>query len=284
MTEYRDVNVTRILNPTSIDLGEYVINPYKGCEFSCLYCYVRSNKTAGREKRAWGSYVDARVNAPSSLEKELVLKNPACVLLGSTTECFQPIEAEKCISANILEILNAHKVYYVILTRSPYISRVKSLLEKGFCKKIYFMVNNMPLDLKARLEPNSPNFEARSKVINELLDSGIDVVPYFSPVLPWITDLGDVFSRFPGSKSIEFEGLNFNLSNIKDVIEAVSSACPGLRDSYEQMLTDNKFYDRAWECIRKKIVSEAINSKKSYNVHIHRFGGYFENKYKKAMV
>ncbi|MBU1062350.1 MAG: hypothetical protein KJ952_06515, partial [Candidatus Omnitrophica bacterium] len=130
MPEFKTVKISRILNPTSIDLGEYVINPYMGCEFACLYCYVRFNKVISRKKDPWGTYVDIRVNAPKLLEKELLLKKPSSVLLGSTTECFQDIEKKYKITKQILEILNRYKVYFTILTRSTYLREYIGLLNK----------------------------------------------------------------------------------------------------------------------------------------------------------
>jgi DNA repair photolyase len=274
-----EVKIARILNPTSIDLGDYVINPYKGCEFSCLYCYVRSNRTTSRETRPWGSYVDVRFNAPERLEKEIALRKPQCVLLGSTTECFQPVEKRYGISRQILEILNRQSVSYVILTRSPLIAEYTPLLREGFCKKIYFTVNNFPLALKAQLEPKSPGFELRFEAINKLLDAGVSVTPYFSPILPWITDMGRAFEKFPKAEGVEGEGLNFNLINIADVIAAIGQVYPELKDNYKRLVADKEFFDMTWRGIRKEFVSQAAQAKKSYNIYIHQFGDYFKNKY-----
>ena len=280
MIQYNEVKISRILNPTSIDLGEYVINPYKGCEFSCLYCYVRSNRVTSREARPWGSYVDIRINAPQQLEQEIALRKPKCVLLGSTTDCFQPIEAKYGLTRKLLEILNKHNIFYSILTRSPIITEYVPLLNKGFCKGIYFTVNNMTRELKAVLEPKSPSYEARFKVINQLLENGIPVTPYFSPVLPWISDTGVAFGLALKAKSIEFEGLNFNLANIGDVMQAIRSVYPQFKSNFERMQKDKVFYESVWESVRKEIVDGAIKAKKSYNVYIHRFGDYFKNTYK----
>lgn len=282
MIQYNEIQISRILNPTSIDLGEYVINPYKGCEFSCLYCYVRSNRVTSREARPWGSYVDIRVNTPQQLEKEIALKKPRCVLLGSTTDCFQPIEAKYRLTHQVLEILNKHKVYYSILTRSPYAAEYIFLFKEGFCKKIYFTVNNMLPDLKAGLEPKSPSYEARFKAIEKLLENHIPVIPYFSPFLPWISDGKAMFRRFPGAQAVEFEALNFNLANIEEVLEAIYLVYPDLKKNYEKIRADKKFYEETWEGIRKELVQEAIKAKKSYNIYIHRFGDYFKNTYKSA--
>lgn len=279
MINYNEVNIDRILNPTSIDLGEYVINPYKGCAYGCLYCYVRSNKTSLRSARSWGSYVDVRANAVKLLEKELLVEKPTCVLLGSTTECFQPIEQKYGLTRRILEMLNKHKVYYVILTRSPLIQEYVSLLESGFCKKVYFSVNDFSSELKTVLEPASPSFELRCRAIKKLLKKGISVVPYVCPVLPGITDIVRFFDIFSDLKNIDFEGLNSNLKNIKDIIEAAGLIYPRLKENYLKMLVDDVFYEKIWKDMRSEILVQANKLGKDCHVYIHPFGEYFKNSY-----
>ena len=279
MTEFKTVKISRILNPTSIDLGEYVINPYMGCELSCLYCYVRSNKVISKKTAPWGSYVDIRVNAPKLLEKEILLKKPSCVLLGSTTECFQPIEKKYRITKRILETLNKYKVYYTILTRSVYIEEYKDILKKGYCKKIYFTINSLPSSFKSKIEDKSPAYEKRIQTINELLELGINVTPYFSPILPWISETKGLFSKFPKAHSIEFEGLNFRVGNIEKIIEAVASIRPDLKTGYERLSNDRDYYYIFWDEIEKNIIKEAKITKKHYNIYIHKFDSYFNNTY-----
>jgi DNA repair photolyase len=281
MTEFNTVKISRILNPTSIDLGEYVVNPFMGCEYSCLYCYVRSNKVVSKKKAVWGTYVDIRVNAPRMLEKEILLKKPRSVLLGSTTECFQPIEAKYRITKKILDILNRYGIYYTILTRSTYIREYIDILTKGFCRKIYFTVNNIAPELKSRLEPKSPPYDERIGTINELLSHGLDITPYFSPILPWISETSGIFSKFPGAGSVEFEGLNFNVGNIKDIIKTVTLSRPELKERYEMLSGDMPGYNKFWRNTEKNISDEAKMSKKGYNIHIHPFGSYFTNTYSK---
>jgi DNA repair photolyase len=281
MAEYNEVTITRILNPTSIDLGEYVINPFSGCEFSCLYCYVRSNRVVTRRNKPWGEYVDVRVNAPLLLKKEIQVKKPKTVLLGSTTECFQPIERKYRITEKLLEILNKHGIYYVILTRSPEIIEYIPLLKKGFCKRIYFTVNKFSPAFKAKLEPKSPGFESRDKAVQELLNAGLAVVPYFSPLLPWISDIKEIFSKFKKAELIEFECLNFRMSNIDQIIDAIAGIDISLKEKYDRISCDAKFYDGTWEGIKRDINIQAEESKKGYNIYTHSFGDYFKNNYDK---
>lgn len=279
MIEYNEVKISRILNPTAIDLGEYVINPFMGCEFSCLYCYVRSNRVVSRKNKPWGEYVDIRINAPQLLEKEILKKKPKQVLLGSTTDCFQPIERKYQITKKILEILNKNKIYFVILCRSPYILDYLSLLKEGFCKKIYFSINNYPLEFKERLEPKSPGFALRDEAVKKMLAENIPVVPYFSPVLPWISDTKDIFLKFPQAESVEFECLNFRLNNINDIINKISEVDSSLGLRYKRMLKQQEFYNQIWQNIERDIQKQAQEAKKRYNIYIHSFGGYFKNTY-----
>jgi DNA repair photolyase len=232
-----------------------------------------------RKTKPWGTYVDIRVNAPRLLEKEILLKKPKCVLLGSTTECFQGIEKKYKITRQILEILNRYGVYYTILTRSTYITEYTELLRQGFCRMVYFTINNIDGPLKTRLEPKSPDYKERFGAINKLLENKINITPYFSPILPWVSDWKDIFARFPKAGSVEFETLNFRAGNIENIIKAVSHARPHLKEGYERLRKDRAYYDNFWDETEKDIKKEAKSAKKHYNIYRHNFTSYFENRY-----
>lgn len=272
MIETHEVIINRILNPTSINLGEYVINPYKGCEFSCLYCYVKSNKATSKKQKPWGTYVDIRSNAPDLLEKELAIQKPKTVLLGSTTECFQPIEKEFQLTRKLLEILHKNEISYVILTRSPYIVDYVSLLTQGFCKKIYFTVNNFSHPFKHVLEPKSPTFASRNHAIQTLLDKDIPVIPYYSPVIPWVTDIKEAFSPFVKAERIEFEYLNFNLKSIHEILESIFLVEPFLKERFIAMIHEKDRYEHVWKTLDGEIETQAGKAKKEYKTYKHNFG------------
>jgi len=277
--EIREVKITRILNPTSIDLGEYVINPYKGCAYSCLYCYSRFSKVNLKEQRSWGAYVDARINAPALLEKEIKAKRPKRVLLGSTTECFQPLEKDLNLTGRILDILNRNRVYYSILTRSPDILDHEQALKQGFCESIYFTINRYDSSLKQLIEPKSPSFDSRVNTINSLLDKNIPVIPYFSPVLPYVSRYKDICGLFPKADRIDFEGLNFNLGNISEIIDAVENISPALAKAYKRMRSYKDSYEEVWTSVKRDLIKESIKYKKNHKIYIHGRKAYFENKY-----
>ncbi|MFH1847015.1 MAG: radical SAM protein [Candidatus Omnitrophota bacterium] len=277
--EIQKKEIKRILNPTSIDLGDYVINPYKGCQYACLYCYVRFNKVTLKDKREWGSFVDVRINGPELLERELKQKKPQKVLLGSTTDCFQPCEQEYGLTRKILEILNKNKIYYTILTRSPEIIHSIPILKKGYCNNIYFTVNCFSADLKGLLEPKSPAFKSRVEAMRLLNENKIPVVPYISPVLPHITEFDHIFSWFPFLPEIESEGLNFNLGNIEKIILEIKKQKPEIGKIYENMHKDSEIYKNIWQKIKTFSIKAAIKHKKKHKIFIHRHNAYFHNTY-----
>ena len=120
--------------------------------------------------------------------------------------------------------------------------------------------------------------------MNQLLSEGLPVVPYFSPVLPWISELHGIFKKFDKSESIEFECFNFNLKNISDIIDAIIAVEPSLEASYKKMRVDAVFYSQVWEKIKKDIAAQSKEAKRKYNIYVHDFGGYFKNKYKETPV
>ena len=277
--EIKEVTAQRILNPTSLELCEYVINPYRGCAYSCLYCYAQFNKAALKDPREWGEYVDVRINAADLLVKEIKEKRPSRVLIGSTTECFSPVCRQNNVMSDILCVLNEYGVFYSILTRSPLIIDFMDGLSKGFCESVYFTVNNFNNGLKNILEPKSPDFMARIEAVKKLQSNAINVIPYFCPVLPEISDFESIFDTFENVRKIDFEGLNFNLGNIDKIILDISELTPGIGEMYLKMKNDGDYYGLVWDRIRKKVKEKASELKKEHDIFIHEHGKYFENEY-----
>lgn len=277
--EIIEVNITHCLNKTSINLGERVINPYKGCAYGCVYCYVRSNKSTKKDSREWGTYVEARINSPEILVKELEKLRVKRVLLGSTTECFQPIEKTYKLTERILKILNQNSVTYTIMTRSPDIIDCLPLLKKGFCDAVYFTVNSYPERLKRFLESKSPSFDGRMAAIKALTDNGIKVIPYVSPVMPMITDIPKIVNFLKGTKSISFEGLNFKSCDTKNLLDEIKIQFPETYPVYFSMLNDEKFFNKIWEDVSRDIKTACLNDHVESVIYLPKYQGFYDNIY-----
>ncbi len=277
--EIREIKCERVLNPTGIDLGDFVINPYRGCAFGCLFCYVRFNKNTLKESRPWGSYVDVRLHMPDLLEKEILQKKPEKVLLGSTTECFQSAEKKYGLTRKILEILQKRGVRYTLLTRSPDILDVEDILKKGGCNAVYFTVNGYSDSYKQKFEPLTPSFDRRFEVIAKLKESGIPVIPYFCPLMPFISDYKGFMKKSNGFERIELEALNFNLGNIQAILSAIAEVDSQLEKNYRKMMQEEDYYSEVWRNIQDELTQLAQQGKTNHHIFVHRFQSWFENSY-----
>ena len=102
--EIKIIETKKTLSETQITLADYAINPYRGCEFGCIYCYSQSNKNI--DSQDFFEKIGIKLNSPDNLRRELQYKKPNRVVLGSTTECFQYQEAKHNLTGQILSILN----------------------------------------------------------------------------------------------------------------------------------------------------------------------------------
>jgi len=279
MIQIKEIFVKKILNPTQINLGEYVINPYRGCVYGCIYCYVKANKSIVLNKQRWGRFVEIRTNAVKLLREELKTKKPKRVLIGSTTDCFQPLEKKYRLMEKILTILNENAVFYNILTRSPLCLNYLDILKKGYCESIYFTINDYPIEYKRIIEPASPSFLLRFQTIKKISESGIKVIPYISPLLPWLTNLEKIFLMLEGFKYVSFEALNLFHPHIKDLIDNISKENSNISQKYLRMKTYRNYYEKIWKACQKKINDLASIRDLKYQFYIHHFESFYQNKY-----
>ncbi|MBU0634215.1 MAG: radical SAM protein [Candidatus Omnitrophica bacterium] len=280
MVEIIEEKVSTILRPTGINLAPYVINPYQGCELGCVFCYAQFSKTAVKSGKKWGSYVKVKINAAQVLEEELEIKKPEKVLLGSTTECFQPAERKYRITENILRVLNRHRIKYVILSRSPLIASYLSLLKEGFCEAVYFTVDILPDRMKRKLEPKVPAYPRSLEAMNKLAESGINTIAYFCPVMPWFFDAAfEKIKKASGVEKAEFEIMNFKMANTGMIIKSIKKLYPQLFFRYERLLRDRDFYEQEISALKEDIAKTAKQYFVSVKIHSHHYAGYFGNLY-----
>lgn len=205
------IKAERILSPTGITLADFVINPYRGCGYACVYCYVRQNKSILKRKQAWGSFVDIKVNAVDLLQQELAGKAIKRLLIGSTTDPYQDEEQNCKTTRSILEILANRNIPVTILTRSLLVLRDIDILQKNSNNIVYVTINLMPQEIAKTLEPKTVMFAKRLDVLKQLKQADIKTVAYVSPYLPGVSDIETIF------KKIEYltDTLFIELYNIK---------------------------------------------------------------------
>jgi DNA repair photolyase len=187
---------TVITHNVSPDVGfDRSINPYRGCEHGCIYCYARpSHAYLGLSPGLdFETKLFYKPDAAGLLTEELRRKNyrPAPIALGANTDPWQPLERRLRVTRAILEVLESWQHPVSIVTKSALILRDADILARMAQKSlVHVMVSLTSLDpeLKRSLEPRAASAAARLQTIRGLREAGVPVGTLIAPVIPVITD------------------------------------------------------------------------------------------------
>lgn len=189
------------------DSTGYTANLYKGCSHGCVYCYAPS---LTHDERSWGSYVDAKVNAPRVLERELRGIRKDEVFLSSASDPYQPVEARYLLTRRCLEVLLRNRFPVSILTRSPLVLRDIDLLTKFEWIRVGMSITSVPV---RQYEPGVPPLQRRVETLKKLSRAGIPTYVSLAPVIPGLMmiDLEKLFADLSsaGVSQVSFGVLRF---------------------------------------------------------------------------
>lgn len=171
------------------------LNPYRGCEHGCIYCYARPS-------HAWldlspGLDFETRLtykhNAAEQLEKELSRPGYICkpITLGANTDAYQPIEKQYRLSRQVLEVLQRFRHPFSIITKGTLVLRDLDILQEMATDRLCSVVvsiTTLDRDLKRTLEPRAPSGEARLQCVQQLAAAGVPVSVLVAPVIPALND------------------------------------------------------------------------------------------------
>ncbi|MDZ4364876.1 PA0069 family radical SAM protein [Brevundimonas sp.] len=185
-----------ITKNTSPDVGfDRSINPYKGCEHGCIYCYARPS-------HAWmglspGLDFESRIffkpEAARLLEQELSARRYVCkrIHIGGNTDPYQPVEREQKITRGILEVMQRFNQPFSIITKSGLITRDLDILgpmgREGLATA-FVSITTLDRGLARAMEPRASTPARRLDAIRALADVGVPVGVGVAPVIPGLND------------------------------------------------------------------------------------------------
>jgi DNA repair photolyase len=192
----RDDTSSLITYNKSPDVGfDASINPYRGCEHGCIYCYARPTHeylgfSAGLD---FESKIMVKERAPELLRKELSSRKwkPQTLVMSGVTDCYQPIEKKFRITRGCLEVLADFRNPIAIISKNYLVTRDIDLLgemAKHDCAMVNISVTTLDARLTPVLEPRSSLPEFRLRAIREMTAAGIPVGVMIAPVVPGLTD------------------------------------------------------------------------------------------------
>ncbi|PLZ01829.1 radical SAM protein [Burkholderia sp. WAC0059] len=171
------------------------LNPYRGCEHGCIYCFARpTHSYLGLSPGLdFESRIYAKVNAAELLERELAKPSyvPEPIALGVNTDAWQPAERELCITRRVIEVLREHGHPFGAVTKSSLIERDLDLLapmaQRGQCMAAV-TITTLDAGLARTLEPRAATPERRLRTIRTLSEAGVPVGVSIAPVIPFVTE------------------------------------------------------------------------------------------------
>ncbi len=171
------------------------VNPYRGCEHGCIYCYARPshsylNLSPGID---FETQLFAKTNAAELLQREINKRGyvPSAINLGANTDPYQPIERTHRITRGLIEVLAAANHPLTIVTKNALICRDVDLLAPLAEKKlvqVYISISQLDNELTRILEPRASAPANRMRAVQTLSDAGIPTCVLVAPIIPFIND------------------------------------------------------------------------------------------------
>jgi len=193
---FRD-HARSILNHiTSPDLPfSWTMNPYRGCEHGCVYCYARQDHeylglSSGMD---FETKIFAKLNAPDLLRKELARPKWAAepIVLAGDTDVYQPIERRMALTRSVLEVMAECRQPVSIVTKNRLVTRDADLLgalAEDRAARVAISVTTLDNQLASSMEPRASSPSQRLDAIRALTDAGVPVVVMVAPIIPGLTD------------------------------------------------------------------------------------------------
>jgi DNA repair photolyase len=246
----------------------HAINPYRGCEFACRYCYARyAHEFIELTPEDFERKIFFKQNAGWLVQQELAhLKPNTDIALGTATDPWQPIERRQRITRSILEAFAGTSGFSLgIVTKSTLILRDIELLKaisRGHKLTVHLTVTTMDTALARTLEPRAPRPDLRIWTVRRLREAGIRAGILCSPVMPGITDSRKSLEAV--AKAASEAGANFFAANplflqpcsLPTFFKFVEEHFPEQLEAYRRRYGANAFVSAEYS----KRISDLVNA------------------------
>lgn len=222
---------------------DFTLNPYRGCQYGCSYCYAAAFSPNPQMRQDWGKWVIVKQNAAEVLKKELEswrkknLGNPS-IYMSTVTDPYQPIESKVQLTRSLLGVMLEYSPTLVIQTRSPIITRDIDLLQRFKHLRINMSIPTGSESVRKDFEPRSPSIKARLnavKAIQQSIDSWKGYIPKLSititPLLPTLeTDLLAFLKKLKVADRIVIQ--EFHASHNRSLIAGTRQEAQKIKEKY----------------------------------------------------
>ncbi len=256
----QEVQAKGILQKSGLPGIDYVINPYTGCVHGCVYCYARFMKRFTDHPEPWGAFLDAKVNAPDLLARQLARRRAPlreCVFLSSVTDPYQAPEKKYELTRRLLEVLALYDVPVSILTKSDLVLRDADILSR-FSEAEVGMSFGVPDDgWSLLLEPRASPPSRRLAALRALRECGIETSAFISPFIPGVSDIRRAVDALAGAVGgFGVEAINTRAGTWAATLAVIARRDKALAKESNRLASDPEYW-RALEVQTRQLAAQA---------------------------
>jgi len=171
------------------------VNPYRGCEHGCIYCYARPthsylNLSPGLD---FETKIIAKRNIGPLLRRELARPNyqPRLIAIGTATDCYQPVERELRLTRSVIELMHETRHAFSLVTKSSGVERDLDLIAPMAAQRlaaVYVTITTLDAGLARKLEPRAAAPHRRLRTLRTLAEHGVPCGVSLAPHIPFLTE------------------------------------------------------------------------------------------------
>ena len=177
-----EIEVKSILSKSQV--YDYALNPYVGCQHSCVYCCAKFMKRFTGHREKWGEFVDVKINAPELLSQEVKKKRRGRVWISGVCDPYQPLEKRYMITKRCLDILTENGWPFTVQTKSALVLRDIETLKNAANAEVGFTITTADDKIRDIFEPGAPPLSKRIEALETLHSKGIKTFAMVAPILP----------------------------------------------------------------------------------------------------
>lgn len=242
-----------ILTKSGLPGSDWVINPYNGCLFACMYCYAAQIARWKHPDEVWGTYLDVKINAPELLKAELKKleekfgkKDFGSIFFSSVTDPYVGLEAKYQLTRKCLEVLAdfGYSGSLAIQTKSPLVTKDIDILKRLKKVTVGFTVTTLDDKVSRFLETKAPSVSLRLKALKDLHDAGIDTYAFIGPILPHFTSdetkINELLDKLQevGVTEVWFEHINLSSKIKTRLYQFLKKEAPDLIPEFDKANTE----------------------------------------------
>ncbi len=250
MAIYAYAKCKSVLSRSRLPGLEYTFNPYVGCGHGCLYCYV-PDLFRGRFPK-WPGRVEVKEGALEKLISEIERLEPGVVGISTSTDPYQPVEADLKIVRGALRIFREAEFPVSIQTKSPLVLRDLDIL-RGMDAEVGFTITSPRSEFREKFEPGAPDPSSRLLALEGLSKAGIRTWIFYGPIIPGFNDAEEEIRAIVGVAARTHSKVLYDRINLKPLVRLrLKGAIPEERVREISLFYFGGLYRKIEKCCREQ--------------------------------